>query len=74
MMPLQDGWEILQLLKGRAETRDIPVLICSILKERDLALALGAVDLLVEPVSRPVLLQSPGDALPANGRRASRSP
>jgi CheY-like chemotaxis protein len=58
MMPTQDGWEILQLLKGRSETRDIPVIVCSILKERELALALSAEGLLVKPVSRAALLQA----------------
>ena len=58
MMPAQDGWEILQFLQGRPETQGIPVIVCSILREKELALTLGATDLLVKPVSRPVLLQA----------------
>lgn len=58
MMPAQDGWEILQFLQGRPETQGIPVIVCSILKEKELALTLGASDLLVKPVTRQVLLQA----------------
>jgi CheY-like chemotaxis protein len=56
MMPSQDGWEILQLLKANPDTRAIPVVICSVLRERELALALGAIEFLVKPVSRDELL------------------
>lgn len=58
MIPSQDGWEILQVLKGNPATQDVPVVICSVLRERDLALALGAADLLVKPVARADLLQA----------------
>lgn len=58
MMPTQDGWEVLQKLKSEPRTSAIPVLVCSILKERELALALGAADLLVKPVSRLDFLQA----------------
>lgn len=58
MMPAQDGWEVLQKLKSEPRTSAIPVLVCSILKERELALALGAADLLVKPVSRLDFLQA----------------
>ena len=42
MMPMRDGWELLQTLRRHPETRDTPVLVCSVLKERELALMLGA--------------------------------
>jgi CheY-like chemotaxis protein len=58
MMPGKDGWEILQHLKSDPQTRDIPVVICSVLKERDLALALGAGDFLAKPVAKAELLRS----------------
>lgn len=58
MMPSRDGWEILQMLKSRAETESIPVVVCSVLKERELALALGAVELLIKPVGRLDLLRA----------------
>jgi CheY-like chemotaxis protein len=56
MMAGQDGWETLQLLKNHPDTHDIPVLICSVLPEHDLARFLGAAELLEKPVTRPALL------------------
>ncbi len=56
MMPSHDGWEILQMLKSQPQTQEIPVIICSVLKERDLALALGAAEALVKPVGQDDLL------------------
>ncbi|MEW6241121.1 MAG: GAF domain-containing protein, partial [Chloroflexota bacterium] len=35
MMPGYDGWQVLQDLKSDSETRDIPVVICSIVEERE---------------------------------------
>jgi CheY-like chemotaxis protein len=60
MMPGRDGWEVLQVLKSHPATRHIPVVVCSVLQERDLALALGAAELLVKPVARPDLLRALG--------------
>jgi CheY-like chemotaxis protein len=56
MMPMQDGWEILQLFRNRPETRALPIIVCSVLKERDLALSLGADSFLPKPVSQAALL------------------
>jgi len=56
MMPSQDGWETLQALHHHPATADIPVVVCSVLRQRELALALGASDFLEKPVSRDALL------------------
>jgi len=56
MMPNQDGWEILRQINASPETRDIPVIICSVLDEREMALASGASDYLVKPVNQVDLL------------------
>jgi CheY-like chemotaxis protein/signal transduction histidine kinase len=56
MMPEQDGWEVLQRLKASALTRAIPVMICSVLDETELATALGASDYLHKPVTQDALL------------------
>ena len=56
MMPSQDGWEILQELRRDETTRDIPVVVCSVLRERDLAFSLGAADFLAKPVTQQALL------------------
>jgi CheY-like chemotaxis protein len=56
MMPRVDGWEILGRLREHPGTREIPVVICTILAQKDLALALGAADFLAKPFSRQSLL------------------
>jgi CheY-like chemotaxis protein len=57
MMPRQDGWEFLVDIKSRADTRDIPVIVCSVLSEPQLAASLGAVSYLTKPVTQQALLQ-----------------
>jgi CheY-like chemotaxis protein len=57
-LPGIDGWAVLQALKAEAATRDIPVIIVSIVEERARGVALGAAAYLVKPVSRDALLQA----------------
>ena len=56
MIPKKDGWEVLQELKASEETSFIPVIIHSILDNRELAFALGAADYLLKPLDREALL------------------
>lgn len=56
MMPGQDGWDLLQTLLNQADTRHIPIIVCSVLKQKDLALSLGATAFLEKPVSEQALL------------------
>ena len=56
MMPHQDGWEILEALKRDPATKGTPVLICSVLDEPHVALALGASAYLKKPFSQAQLL------------------
>jgi CheY-like chemotaxis protein len=56
MMPEQDGWETLILFKAHPLTAAIPVIVVTILTDRELALSLGAADFLHKPVSREQLL------------------
>jgi CheY-like chemotaxis protein len=58
MMPHQDGWEVLQRLRAAPALAATPILVCSVLREHDLALTLGASDTLVKPVSQPALLDA----------------
>jgi CheY-like chemotaxis protein len=60
MMPRRDGWELLQALRVRADTQDIPVLICSVLRDHELATALGASEFLPKPISQRALLEALG--------------
>jgi CheY-like chemotaxis protein len=64
MLNGKSGWEVLAQLKSEAETREIPVIIVSITEDRQLGLALGAVEYLVKPVERERLLQAIGRAAP----------
>ncbi len=50
LMPRLDGWTVLKALKEHADTRDIPVIIHSVVDNRARGVALGAFDCLVKPV------------------------
>ncbi len=58
MMPETDGWRVLQALRTDERTRRLPVIICSVVDDPALGLALGASDYLTKPVSRPALLNA----------------
>jgi len=55
MMPGIDGWELLQRLRTRRETAFIPVIICSVINDPELAFALGASQYVSKPVTREAL-------------------
>jgi signal transduction histidine kinase/CheY-like chemotaxis protein len=54
-LPGIDGWAVLEALKADPQTRDIPVVIVSIVEERSRGAELGAAAYLVKPVSRESL-------------------
>lgn len=56
MMPNQDGWDLLQLFSNHPETATIPIVICSVLKQQQLALSLGAKAFLEKPFNEATLL------------------
>ena len=58
MLPGIDGWELLGRLREHPHTRGVPVVVCTILPQEQLALALGAAAFLRKPVSRAALLQT----------------
>jgi CheY-like chemotaxis protein len=58
LLPGQDGLEILQNLKTHVSTRDIPILICSVLEARSLAISLGADDFIQKPPVKVDFLQA----------------
>jgi signal transduction histidine kinase/CheY-like chemotaxis protein/HAMP domain-containing protein len=49
MMPDKDGWQVLRELKSNPASKDIPVIIHSIIENRPLALSLGAFDVIAKP-------------------------
>lgn len=52
MLPDTDGWKLLSELRESPKTRDTPIIICSVIREEKLALALGATLYLPKPVQR----------------------
>jgi signal transduction histidine kinase/CheY-like chemotaxis protein len=56
MMPDMDGWAVLTALKANAETTDIPVIMVTIVDDRNMGYALGAADYLTKPVDRERLV------------------
>lgn len=67
MMPGYDGWRVLSDLKSSPETRDIPVVVCSIVEEDEKGFSLGAADYLIKPILEEDLLASL-DRLNGDGR------
>ena len=60
MMPNADGWSVLQALKQTADTRDIPVVICSVLRDARRAFYLDADDYLSKPYDAAELVKLVG--------------
>jgi CheY-like chemotaxis protein len=58
MMPSRDGWEFLQIQQADAEIASIPVIVCSVLAEPELAFSLGATGYLKKPISADDLLRA----------------
>ncbi len=54
-MPGMDGWKVLSALKNNSLLSDIPVIMTSIVEERNKGVALGAADYIVKPVKRDQL-------------------
>ena len=52
LMPGMDGWSVLQTLKEDPQTATIPVVMVTILDDRNRGYALGAADYLNKPISR----------------------
>jgi CheY-like chemotaxis protein len=52
LLPNVSGWEVLAQLKENPATQQIPVLVVSVVDERSRALALGASEYLLKPISR----------------------
>jgi CheY-like chemotaxis protein len=64
ILPGADGWEVLKTLKGDADTADIPVIIVSVVDNRELGMALGAQDYLLKPVDGSLLVRRLRELLP----------
>jgi GAF domain-containing protein/DNA-binding response OmpR family regulator len=57
MMPGLDGWAVLAALKADPDLADIPVVMLTIVDDRNLGYALGAAEYLTKPIDRERLLR-----------------
>ncbi len=71
VLPDMDGWQVLHGLKSDPDTRDIPVILLTIVDEQALGLQLGAADYLVKPIDHEALLSALARLLPASEERQS---
>lgn len=55
LLPDISGWEVLARLQANPQTRPLPIIIASVIDERENALAAGAADCLLKPVTRQQL-------------------
>jgi GAF domain-containing protein/DNA-binding response OmpR family regulator len=56
MMPGMDGWAVLSALKADPDVADIPVIMLTIVDDKNLGYALGASDYLTKPIDRERLV------------------
>ncbi|MFD2739515.1 response regulator [Sulfitobacter aestuarii] len=68
IMPEKDGWSVLRELKNNAALCEIPVILATVLGDRDMGLALGAVDHLTKPIDQQRLVDIL-NAFSASGER-----
>jgi len=58
MLPYLDGWELLMQLHANPLTRPIPVVVCSVIREEELAMSLGATRFIAKPVQPGSFIQA----------------
>ena len=74
MMERLDGWEVLQRLRADPELCRLPIVVCSVLDDPDLAMDLGADAFLPKPVRPAQFLRCVTDFLPGKaGSEAANS-
>ncbi len=56
MMPGMDGWAVLTKLKADPDLADIPVVMLTIVRDKNMAYTLGASDYLTKPIERDRLI------------------
>ena len=58
ILPGRDGWDLLQLMEANQATSRIPVIVCSVFSEPEIALSLGATGYLQKPIARRQLIDA----------------
>jgi signal transduction histidine kinase/DNA-binding response OmpR family regulator len=72
VLPGLSGWEVLKALKRDPETEAIPVVIISLMDNRELGLTLGAVDYFLKPVDRGRLIARLREVAPVRAPETRR--
>jgi signal transduction histidine kinase/CheY-like chemotaxis protein len=58
LMASGSGWETLYAIRNSPKTKDIPIIVISVVDQKKLGMSLGATDYLVKPIERDVLLSA----------------
>jgi CheY-like chemotaxis protein len=70
MMPEIDGWKLLGQLRHHPLTAGIPVIVCTVLPQEELALSLGASAFMRKPVTRDAFRRTLARQIEAVARRS----
>ncbi len=74
VLPDIDGFEVLERLKQQSSTRNIPVIILSIIEDEERCFRLGASDYLPKPIDRERLVDRVSRLIAAGPARKSEGP
>ncbi|MBL7208730.1 MAG: PAS domain S-box protein [Dehalococcoidia bacterium] len=69
LLPDMDGFTVLERLKAEPDTASIPVLVLTIVEDRDKAIRLGAVEYLTKPIDEARLLDCVRQILPKTAKK-----
>lgn len=58
MMPSMDGWAVLSALKSDPATKDVPVVMLTMVEDRPMGFSLGAADYITKPVQKTRVLEA----------------
>lgn len=58
MMPDKDGWEILQRFRALPATANVPIIVCSVFNDPQLAYSLGASAFVSKPTDQKIILET----------------
>jgi len=58
MMPERDGWEILQRFRAMPATANVPIIVCSVFNDPQLAYSLGASAFISKPTDQKKILET----------------